>query len=345
MVKAIEELDHGELREAPLPSRSSVVRGLVLLVVIGALLPTVFGFAGRVSWLMDLCNHFRFHCALMLLATTACLLLLRSWRWAGVSLVGLTINTALVLPLYLASPGQVDPDGPTLTVMHFNVNTANQNHAGVISEIQTRTPDLLFVQEVNQRWLDALQSGLVDYELVAAEPRSDNFGIACFANTTSAIQIIDSTVYDPTDGFAQVPVIEVSFELDSRAAKALSIHPLPPIGHAYSEVRDAVLGAAGQWSASQTAPHLIVGDFNATPWSTAFRDLQATGGLTNSQIGFGRTPTWPAGLGSLGMIPIDHLLHSDDFVTIGRQIEQAQGSDHQPLIVTLGWRADNKKSE
>lgn len=345
MDEVIEEVDHSELREAPLPGRSSVVRGLVLLVLFGALLPTLFGFAGRVSWLMDLCNHFRFQCALVLLVTTLGLLLLRSWRWAGVSLAGLMINTVLVLPLYLGSPGQAVADGPTLTVMHFNVNTANQDHAGVISEIQSHGPDLLFVQEIHQGWLDALDAGLADYQLVAAEPRSDNFGIACFASTTSEIKIIDSNVFDPTDGFAQVPVIEVSFEFDERVVKALSIHPPPPVSFEYTGWRDAVLDAAGQWSAEQQVPHLIVGDFNATPWSTAFRDLQATGGLTNSQTGFGRAPTWPAGLGSLGMIPIDHLLHSHDFVTIDRHIGQAHGSDHKPLIVTLGWRADDKKSE
>ena len=103
-------------------------------------------------------------------------------------------------------------------------------------------------------------------------------------------------------------------------------------------MRDAVLDASGQWSSAQTVPHLIVGDFNATPWSTAFRDMQSAGDLVNSQIGFGRAPTWPAGLGSFGMIPIDHLLHSEALITVYRQIGEANGSDHKPLIVTLGWR-------
>ena len=110
---------------------------------------------------------------------------------------------------------------------------------------------------------------------------------------------------------------------------------LCPRRRKHGRARDAVLHASGHWSAAQTVPHFIIGDFNATPWSTAFRDMQSAGGLVNSQVGFGHSPTWPAGL---GMIPIDHLLHSDSLITVDRQIGKARGSDHKPLIVTLGRR-------
>ena len=66
--------------------------------------------------------------------------------------------------------------------------------------------------------------------------------------------------------------------------------------------------------------------------------MQRAGGLVNSQTGYGPSPTWPSGLGSVGMIPIDHLLHSEVFVTVDRTIGEANGSDHRPLIVELGLR-------
>lgn len=342
MVEVVEEVEVGGLREAPLPGRSAVVRGLLVVVLMGALLPSVLGLLGRWGWLLDLCNHFRFQCAVVLLATTAGLLLMRSWRWAGVSLGGLALNLVFVLPLYTGSPGEADTGRPTLTVMHFNVNTGNSDHAGVIDEIIAHQPDLLFVQEVNQRWLDALETGLVEYELVVAVPRTDNFGIACFVRSRgsgqSPVSITGASADDPTGGVARVPAIEVSFEFGGQAVSALSIHPLPPVSLAYARARDAGLEAAGRWSAAQGTPHFIMGDFNATPWSTAFRDMRSAGGLINSQVGFGRAPTWPAGLGSLGMIPIDHLLHSEDFVTVRRVVGEARGSDHRPLVVELGWR-------
>ena len=347
MLEVVEENDPGELREAPLPSRSAFVHGLVVVIAIGALLPSVLGLMGRWGWLLDLCNHFRFQCLLALGVTTVALLLLKSWRWGIVSLAGLVLNAAFVLPLYLGSPAPAGSGSPTLTVMLFNINTANRDHAGVLQEIEAKAPDLLFVQEVNREWLGVMETGLAEYDLVQAEPRSDNFGIACFVRRSSAwpMQVTGSRVYDPTLGIAQVPAIEVDLDYDGRPINVLSIHPLPPVSLAYARGRDATLEAAGKWSVEQTAPHVIVGDLNATPWSTAFRDLQSAGGLVNSQVGFGRSPTWPAGLGSLGMIPIDHLLHSDELTTVDRQIGNARGSDHRPLIVTLGWRNDADQAE
>eukprot|EP00752_Nemacystus_decipiens_P014482 g12891.t1 len=269
-------------------------------------------------------------------------MLLRAWRWSLVSLAGLALNLCFVLPLYLGSPPPYDPTSPSLAVMHFNINTGNTDHAGVIGEILSHEPDLVFVQEVNRGWLDALAQGLAGYNLVAEDARTDNFGIACFVRQLSGgeppIEIVSSRVFDPTNGIAQVPVIEVEMKVDGRALSVLSIHPLPPVSLAYARARDATLKASGEWAALQDVPCIVVGDFNATPWSTAFRDMQSAGGLVNSQVGYGRSPTWPAGLIGLGMIPIDHLLHSEDFVTVDRVVGEARGSDHKPLVVEIGWK-------
>ena len=339
MIEVVEEVEHGELRNAPLPSRSAVVRGLVVFVMVCAAIPSVLGLLGRWGWLLDLCNHFRFQCAVVLLATTAGLLLLRSWKMGAVSVVGLAINLFFVLPLYLGSPGEAKAGEPTFTVMQFNVNTGNTNHAGVIAEIESHAPDLLFVLEVNKRWIDALKVGLTEYEIVTTSPRADNFGMACFArNKDKAFSIEGSNTIQSPVGTGSIPMIELSLRVNGQPLKVLGIHPLPPIRVDYASARDSLLAKAGLWAAIQNDSCIIVGDFNATPWSTAFRDLQSTGDLVNSQVGFGRAPTWPAGLGSLGMIPIDHLLHSEVFVTVDRTIGEANGSDHRPLIVELGLR-------
>ena len=55
-------------------------------------------------------------------------------------------------------------------------------------------------------------------------------------------------------------------------------------------------------------------------------------------MGFGRGPTWPGAFNTLGMIPIDHLLHSKELVTVDRIVGEANGSDHRPLIVEIGWK-------
>ena len=80
---------------------------------------------------------------------------------------------------------------------------------------------------------------------------------------------------------------------------------------------------------------LVVGDFNATPWSAPFRNLVATADLENSQRGFGLQPSFPTTSSLLLRVPIDHLVHSPALEVTDRQLGPALGSDHFPLVVDL----------
>ena len=82
----------------------------------------------------------------------------------------------------------------------------------------------------------------------------------------------------------------------------------------------------------------MTGDFNASTWSRGFALVGDPADLINSQRGFGVQPSWPAGNPLVG-IPIDHLIHSRELTTIDRHLGESLGSDHFPLIVTIGWAA------
>ena len=80
---------------------------------------------------------------------------------------------------------------------------------------------------------------------------------------------------------------------------------------------------------------IIVGDFNAAPWSTRLRELRST--TASIQVGPQAFATWPSSLGILG-VPIDLVVHTRG-VTAGRpQIIEVAGSDHKALLV--GFRVD-----
>jgi endonuclease/exonuclease/phosphatase (EEP) superfamily protein YafD len=78
---------------------------------------------------------------------------------------------------------------------------------------------------------------------------------------------------------------------------------------------------------------VVVGDFNATPWTSAFRRLLGTGELRNSQRGYGVSPTWD--VGRFWAVPIDHLVHGDGMVVTDRAVGPDLGSDHRPILVDL----------
>ena len=75
----------------------------------------------------------------------------------------------------------------------------------------------------------------------------------------------------------------------------------------------------------------MLGDYNATPWTTAFRDLRRENGML--RLSPGPASTWFAPWPILGL-PIDHALVTgklEGSVRVGPGL----GSDHMPLIVRL----------
>jgi endonuclease/exonuclease/phosphatase (EEP) superfamily protein YafD len=85
----------------------------------------------------------------------------------------------------------------------------------------------------------------------------------------------------------------------------------------------------------QTPGNLVVmGDFNATPFSRVTRVLVENGNLSRIT----ELPTWPANL-ELPQLSIDHIFISKNFRVAGnQQIGNAAGSDHYPILATLAFK-------
>jgi endonuclease/exonuclease/phosphatase (EEP) superfamily protein YafD len=71
---------------------------------------------------------------------------------------------------------------------------------------------------------------------------------------------------------------------------------------------------------------------NLTPWSPWWDALLEAGQLIDSRKGFGVHATWPANVWAL-MIPIDHVLVSQEVRVRRRRLGPALGSDHRPVVV------------
>ena len=80
---------------------------------------------------------------------------------------------------------------------------------------------------------------------------------------------------------------------------------------------------------------IIVGDFNATPWSPAFRRL-ASGRWRDAAdvVGHGLRPTWPSWT-PLPVSPLDHVLVSSGLGVSAVNAADVPGSPHRALIVTV----------
>lgn len=307
-------------------------------------------FLGGAYWLLDLFNHFWAHYALLFLAATVLLALLRS-RWLlGLTICMLALSVWQVWP-YISmgdqSAGRIQTSPANIELLHFNVNTTGGDPAAVAAYIAGQDADIVFLQEVSPSWMDALEGRVGDYELVIAEPRTDNFGIACYIRAgQTRVTLNRATLVDQTGGLAGVPAVELLLEVENpfgaefepRPVSVLSLHTLPPVSRSYAQARDLQMQAAADWARKQGKDAVIIGDLNATPWSKPFTAMIGRGDLINSQAGFGIHTTWPARLPATLGIPIDHCLHGKGLTTTKRRVGDSCGSDHKALHIGLKFR-------
>ncbi len=328
--------------------RRSFAIGVIGFFVLPASMFALLGFiGGRAAWLLDLFNHFWVHYAALFLVATVCLALLRSRRLLVISGLMLALSVWQVWPVILAYEHDVVQNAQaagSLRLIQFNVNTAAGDPAGVAAYLAKQDADVVFLQEVSEAWMDALGQQVGPYRLVIAEPRSDNFGIACYVRANQdRVVVRTARIVDQTNGLAAVPAIALELsvqnmwgaEFDPLTVPVLSIHTLPPVSGRYAAARDAQLKAAGDWASASGKYAVVIGDLNATPWSKPFVALLEDGKLNNSAKGFGRQTTWPAGLPAVLGIPIDHCLHGGGWHTSQRRVGDSCGSDHRALHVTL----------
>ena len=217
-------------------------------------------------------------------------------------------------------------------MMSFNLLSTNEHYNEVIEYIEANAPDIVLLHEASRPWEVAMESSGLDYQIVRG--RSDNL---IFGTLVLAAQSVDAASFGFAEGDGRAIALTYQPEGWPVPVKVLSSHPVAPTTGERAALRDAQLGFAAEWAGQQDGAYLVVGDLNASPWSSPFRSLASDGGLRNSQIGFGLQPTFSANAIFPLRVPIDHLLHSDDLRVRDRRLGPPMGSDHFPLLVDLQY--------
>ncbi|MBC8113550.1 MAG: endonuclease/exonuclease/phosphatase family protein, partial [Candidatus Saccharimonas sp.] len=255
----------------------------------GLLVLTLAGSCGAWHWTLDLCSHFRWY--YFVAAAVFGVLIWRKRRRAAMASLGVTLfwNGGLLAPYYLPSSQPAAAEGGVkVSLVSLNVYTANKDKRAVIDYLRQRSADLVVVMEVDERWERALAElhDLYPHQFIQSRP--DNFGIGLLSRESLA----ESRSIDA--GNTDVPTIVARVEREGRAFVIVATHPLPPVGASNTRERDAQLQAVADTVKASSLPCLVAGDLNATPWSSAFRDLTANSGLRDSALGRGVQGSWNA---------------------------------------------------
>jgi endonuclease/exonuclease/phosphatase (EEP) superfamily protein YafD len=292
----------------------------VLAVALAAI--SIAAYFGNLWWILDLAASFRPQFVVLLLIGFGVLLL---GRWHKLALViGLVtlLNLATVIPLFISGGRASNHD---LRILSFNVLANNENYAEIIEFIASSDADLVVLHEASRPWEEALAEADLGYTIWLNRHPDDIFSSMVLVAGEATVESYGFRFRDPR---------AVAIRLPS-GVSVLAIHPLSPQRHQRAELRDRQLAWAGDWVGDQTGPAIIVGDFNASPFSYAYRRLRNVTGLHDSIKGYGLELSYPARFPALMQVSIDHLLYSDGLSIADRRLGPALGSDHYPLIVDL----------
>lgn len=303
---------------------------LILMAAIGLLLLSLTPrFPARPHVLIDLPSHFpvQYCAAAVLLAQLA----LYFGSGLGAILCVCTFLMSLKeLKPFLPQASHL-PEGPTLKVLQANVLKSNYTPEPFKKLVEDTQPDIVTCCEVNPDFAAMLQGLKEQYPHQLITTGTDSYRVALLSKRP--FTKIEQTAF----GGARTEAIVFRIELDGKPIDAVSLHPFTP--NANIKSRDGEFAAiAARFTAERPERLMLMGDFNATPWCPAMKQLVKALKLRNAREGRGINTTWPTFLPFLFRIPIDHVLVSANLGVAAFGATRRIGSDHLPTVTVIYFK-------
>jgi len=281
-------------------------------------------------------------------------LLTRRWSLAVASMVPAAIFVMLFGQLFVpvsARGAVVEPTVPTLTIMTFNLHALNDGVDGIVAAISSSGADVVALQEleanVAARLLERL-SDLYPYNDLIPNSGWNGLGVLSKVPLRPEQQRMGGTNRrNPQVVTLQLPWGDTTLVNVHNLSIPRTLPDWPSEITATVAHRERVARAIHDFSRQRSLPLIAVGDFNTTERSTAYETVVLTLKDSWREAGYGFGNTFPGGPLSptpLGvsvppwLLRIDYVFHSDEIVTTEAVIGPWDGgSDHRPVLVTLGW--------
>lgn len=237
---------------------------------------------------------------------------------AGVAAIGAWPQVASrnAGPLAAAPAG-----GIALRVATFNTLYVNGDVSAVEAEIRRLDADVVALVEVGpnkRRMLEALRDRY---------PHQAN----CFEIDYCNLAILSRLPLTPAGAEVRwegPPYLAARLGPEAGGLTVMAVHTIR-FPHSRAQFRQVV--ALGSMIETMPGRKLVMGDFNATPFSRIIETVENRGGLTRLT----KLPSWPSHIG-LPQIAIDHIFVSSGIRALsGPRIGEPAGSDHYPVVVDI----------
>jgi endonuclease/exonuclease/phosphatase (EEP) superfamily protein YafD len=208
-----------------------------------------------------------------------------------------------------------------------NIYQYNRNYQKALSLFQKNDPDLIFVVETDQAWIDALKPLHSAYENQILLPLDNTYGLALFTK----LPIVRKEILYLID--EEIPSLEIDLKLrNGQIITIYAIHPTPPVPgeNPTSTERDAEILIVGKKSKANPLPSMVIGDLNDVAWSQSTSLFLKVSELADPRRGRGFFSTFHASYPFFRW-PLDHIFLSKHFGLSGIKVLTNIGSDHFPI--------------
>ncbi len=269
---------------------------------------------------------------MILLACTVALAVAPAPKLSSLSFVFLLITAFPVLTLCVPRTCPAE-EQELISILNFNTEFQHNDHYDLFDQVVIkRQPDVIALVEINKKWIDNIEKTTKPYvynKIVLKGP-----GMALFSKYP--IEKCDVRFF----GKSHHPRILATLLVKGKRLDMVIVHPTTPQSEAGYRERNQEFELIGSELDKLPKTKILMGDLNCGPWSPEFKALLSHG-LNDSQKGFGPQPSWPARFGRIAglpippLIPIDHVLISEDLCATERSVGPAMQSDHLPVFVQL----------
>lgn len=248
---------------------------------------------------------------------------------AGVAITAALIAGYSAWPHYVSrnldqGPFTAEPGEQVVRVAHFNTHATNHDNDAVAAEILRLDADVMTLIEFESERIPVIAKIRQRYP----------YTYVCHVVPHCNLAIISKVPFETTSGkgiWAGPPLIKATL---GGALKGLTVYGVHTIRFPRSRAQLKQYQNLVHELAGSTSKLLVMGDFNATPFSRLPSLLEQGTGLTRVT----NLPSWSATFG-LPQVAIDHIFIGASLRVLAKeQIGNAAGSDHYPIVMTLAFK-------
>jgi endonuclease/exonuclease/phosphatase (EEP) superfamily protein YafD len=227
-----------------------------------------------------------------------------------------------------------------VSLITVNVLQDNKDASRMLKLIKEKLPDMVFLLEVDERWINDLKSLDDIYPFSLKKPQDDTYGLAFYSKLPLENAQINYLIEDHIPSLRTILTIPSGVKIE-----VFGLHPTPP-GYEWnhSTERDAELIQVAKFAEKSQFPVIVMGDLNDVAWSHTTRLFRRISRMLDPRIGRGPYTTFPTAYPFL-RFPLDYVFHSDTLKLVDLERLPDVGSDHLPMFAAFSHNPKNAKDQ